>query len=116
MVHGLELETAVEPVQPLGAVDVHGGAHLAGREGLFGAEVGSWHTPVGEGDLHVQHHGADVRDEDVADDGWPVGEVAPAQEVAEDVPVAAHECDFERAGPPCGAELGGAGGEEMGPG
>lgn len=73
VVNSLELQTAVDPIQPRGAVDVHGCAHLALGEGFGGTEVGGRHAPVGQGDLHVQDHGDQVRDEDEADADGPAG-------------------------------------------
>ena len=40
MMHSLELQAAVNEIQPFGAVDVHGGAELALGEGFCVAEVG----------------------------------------------------------------------------
>lgn len=64
VVHGLELETAVDKVQPGGAVDIHGGAQLLLGEGLGGAEVGGRHAPVGECNLDMKRHGDDVGNKD----------------------------------------------------
>lgn len=115
VVDGLELQAAVEEVEPLGAGDIHGGAQLALGEGLGGAEVGGGHAPVGEGDLDVEEHGDAVRDENEADAGRPVGEGAPEQAVAKDGPEARHEGHLEVAGPPGGAELRGARREQVRP-
>lgn len=53
VVHGLELQAAMEEVEPGRAVDVHGGAeHLLGK-GFVHAEVGRAHGEVGERDLDV---------------------------------------------------------------
>ena len=60
VMHGLELQAAVDEVEPGGAIDVHGGAQLALGEGLGVAEVGGGHAPVGEGNLDVQGHGDDM--------------------------------------------------------
>ena len=57
VVHGLELQAAVDEVEPLRAGDVHRCAELALRERLAGAEIRGAGAPVGEGDLHVQGHG-----------------------------------------------------------
>ena len=116
MVHGLELQAAVDEVEPGGTGDVHGGAELLLREALRVAEVGGAHREVGERDLHVQGHGDDVGDEDEGDAEGPGRDGAPEEEVAEEVPVAEHEGDFGRAGPGRGAEVGGAGGEQVQPG
>jgi hypothetical protein len=105
VVHGLELQAAVEPVEPDGAVDVHGGAKLALRERLDGSEVRRRHAPVGQRDLDVQDNGDNVRGEHKGNAVLPRRERAPTQQVAEDVPVAAHECDLDGASPPRGAEL-----------
>lgn len=101
VVDGLELQAAVHKVHPGGAVDVHGGPELALGEGLALAQVGGGHAPVGEGDLDVQRHGDDVADEDEDDAGGPGRDVAPAEDVAEEEPVAGHEGDLGRADPPC---------------
>ena len=57
VVHGLELQAAVDEVEPLRAGDVHGGAELTLSERLARAEIRGAGAPVGEGDLHVQGHG-----------------------------------------------------------
>lgn len=106
---GLELQAAMDEIQPLGAVDVHGGAQLALGEGLRFAEVGGRGGPVGEGDLRVQGHGDDVGNEDEPYAEGPGGDGAPEEEVAEEVPVAEHESDLGGARPGCGAEVHGAG-------
>jgi hypothetical protein len=105
VVYGLELETAVEPIHPCRTIDVHGGAQLALGERLCGSKVGGGHAPVGKRDLYVQDHGDEMREDDIANSNLPGGEINPAEEVAEEVPVAGHEDDLERARPPCGAEL-----------
>jgi hypothetical protein len=53
MMHSLVLQTSVEPIQPSWTVDVHGGAKLALRERLCGAEIGSGHSPMRQRYLHV---------------------------------------------------------------
>lgn len=64
VVDGLELQAAVEEVEPLGAVDVHGGAqHLLG-EALVLAQVGGAHGEMRQRDLHVHGHRHDVADHD----------------------------------------------------
>lgn len=115
VVHGLELETAVDEVQPRGAVDVHGGAQLLLGEGLGGAEVGGRHAPVGERDLHVKRHGDDVGDEDEGHAEGPGGDREPEEAVTEEVPVAGHEEDFGRARPGRGSLVGGARGDQVQP-
>ena len=89
--HGLELQAAMDKVQPGGTVHVHGGAQLALREGFGVAQVRRRHGPVRERDLHVQRHGDDVRDEDEGDAQGPAGQGAPEEAVAEDEPIAEHE-------------------------
>lgn len=100
VVDGLELETAVDEVEPGGAVDIHGGAQLALGEGFGFAEVRGGHGPVGEGDLDVEGHGDDVRDKDESDSDGPTGKGAPEEEVTKDVPVARHHGDLSGADPP----------------
>ena len=115
VVDGLELESAMHPVQPRRTIDVHGRPHLALGKALAGPEVARRHTPVGKCDLNVQRHGDEVGDEDESDADGPGGEVCPDEEVAEEIPVAAHEGDFDGARPPGCAELGRAGGHEVQP-
>ncbi len=105
----------MDEVQPRRAGDVHGGAQLFLREGLGVAEVGGGHGEVGEGDLHVQGHGDDVRDQDEGDAEGPGRDGAPEQEVAEDEPVAEHEGYFGRSRPGRRSEVGGAGGKKVQP-
>lgn len=100
VVDGLELETTVDKVEPGGAVDVHGGTELALREGLGLAQVGVGRSPVGEGDLNVQRHGDNVRNQHKADAGGPVGEGLPEKTVAEEEPVATHENNLSGTDPP----------------
>lgn len=61
---GLELQSAVEEVEPVGTIDVHGRAeHLLGK-GLVHAEIGGAHGEVAERDLHVQGRRDHVADQD----------------------------------------------------
>lgn len=83
VVHSLELEAAVEPVEPGRAVDVHGGAELALGEGFFGAQVGGGHRPVGKRDLHVQDDGHGVAEEDETHASRPVGQRQPHELITE---------------------------------
>jgi hypothetical protein len=105
MVDGLELQAAVEKVQPRRAIDVHGGAQLALRERLAGAEVRGGHAPVREGDLDMQDNGRHVREDDEGDADGPRRQVQPNEAVAEKIPVAAHEGNLQRTGPPGSAQL-----------
>jgi hypothetical protein len=116
VVAGLELKASVEKVQPSRAFDIHGGAELALGEALGWAKVGGRHTPVAEGDLDVQKHGDAVGNEDKSNSDGPGGESAPQKSVAKDGPVASHEGNLNRAGPPSRAKVGGTGGHEVEPG
>lgn len=100
MVDGLELQATVEPVEPRRALNIHGSAHLALRERFGGAKIGGGHSPVGEGDLDVENHSDEVRDQDKANANWPCGECHPDKEVAEEIPVAAHENKLDVTCPP----------------
>lgn len=113
VVDGLELQTAVHKVHPGGAVDVHGGAELALGKGLAVAQVGGGHAPVGEGDLDVQRHGHDVRDEDKGDAEGPGGQGAPDEAVAVEEPVGGHEEHLDGTRPGGGTEIGGTRREEV---
>ena len=107
----------MDKVQPFGAVDVHRGAQLALGEGFRLAEIRCRHAPVGEGDLHVERHRDDVRQEDEGDADGPRGQRAEDKEVAKDEPVAEHENNLGRSDPPsfAAAEGGGLPGEHMEP-
>lgn len=117
MVDSLELETAVDEVEPGRAVDVHGGSELALSEGLSLTKVDGGHSPMGQGDLDVQRHGDNVRDENEDDAGRPVRESPPEEAVAEEEPVASHEGNLSRANPPSSAlsKLRGLLGEDVEP-
>ena len=54
-----------------------------------------------EGDLYVQDHGNHVRDDDESDTNRPCRQCDPDKKVAEEVPVAAHEENFDMSCPPC---------------
>lgn len=98
----------MNPIQPLGTIDIHRGTQLALGERFRGTQVRRWHTPVRQCDLDVEDHGDEMRDEDEGDANGPGGQCAPEKQVAEDIPVACHEDDFDVARPPCCTELGGA--------
>ena len=98
--HDLELQAAVDEVEPGGAVHVHGGAKLSLREGLVLTQVRGGHAPVGQGDLDVQGHGGDVRHQHKGDAASPSGQGAPEEAVAEQEPVAAHEDNLGGSNPP----------------
>lgn len=92
MVDGLELETAVEPVQPGRAVDIHGGAEHLCCKGLGVAQLLGRHAEMRERDLDVEHEGEHVRDKDVGDDHVPGGELLNKVRVPD--PVDAETEDF----------------------
>ncbi|RUP47415.1 hypothetical protein BC936DRAFT_145754 [Jimgerdemannia flammicorona] len=74
VVNDLELQSAVDEVHPLWAVDVHGCAELANNERLVGAHVFHAHAKVGEGDLDVERGGKAIGEEDESNAGRPVRE------------------------------------------
>ena len=106
MVHGLELESAVEEVEPGGTLDVHRCAEHALWEGFGYAEVGSAHGEVGEGDLDVHGHGNGVAEEDEEDAGAGGGDGFVDGQVAEPVPEEELAGHLEVAVPPRGALAG----------
>lgn len=116
VVHGLELQAAVDEVEPLRAGDVHGRAELALREGLAGPEVGGAVAPVREGDLYVQGHSDQVAGEEEDGARGPGGDVAPEQDVEIEEEVDADADDFGGARPPHGALVAGARGDQEAPG
>ena len=106
MVDGLELQAAVEEVQPGGAVDVHGSAQHFLREGLVDAEVGGAHGEVRERNLHMQYGGDHVADEDEGNARAGGGKAPVEDAVAEPCPEEGLAGDFEPAVPPCGTLFG----------
>lgn len=105
MVHSLELQPAVDEVQPFRTVDVHGGSELALREGFGIPEISGRHGPVRQGNLDVQGHCDDVRNQDKSDPGRPVRQCKPHNAVAKPEPVAHNECDLGGSNPPCHSTL-----------
>jgi hypothetical protein len=116
MVHRLELQAAVQEVEPGRAVDVHGGAQLALGERLGGPQVRRRHAPVRQRDLHVQEHRHTVRDQHEADADRPRWQRAPQQAVAEERPVTRHHGQLDGARPPGGAKVRGTWREQVQPG
>ena len=100
VVHCLELQAAVDEVEPFRAGDVHGGAQLLLCEGLAGSEVGGAGAPVREGDLDVQGHGDEVAGQDENGARGPGRDVAPEEDVEVEEEVGADAGDFGRASPP----------------
>jgi len=100
MMDCLELQTAVDEVEPGGAFDVHRGTQLALWERFALAKVGRGHAPMRQGDLDVKGHGDNVRHQDEGHTYCPGRQRAPEQAVAEDVPIAGHEGDLRRPNPP----------------
>lgn len=100
MVNGLELQTAVDKVQPSRAVYIQGSAQLTLRKRFLLAQVGCRHAPVRQGDLHMQRHGDDVGDQDESDADGPCRQRAPEEEIAVQKPVAGYEAYLGRANPP----------------
>lgn len=105
MVDSLELEATVKKIEPLGAVHIQGGAELALGEGLGWAQVGSGHSPVGEGDLDMQQDRDRMGQQNEGHTGWPVRQGAPDERITKQSPVARHEDDLEPSRPPCGSKL-----------
>ena len=108
VVHGLELQSSMYEIQPCGTIDVHGRAELMLRETFPLAEIARRHRPMGEGDLHVQRHGDDVRDQHKHDAKRPGWYAPPYETVPEQKPVHGHEGDLSGTRPRCGAEIRGA--------
>ena len=115
VVHGLELQAAMDEIEPLRTGDIHGSAELTLRKGLAGAEVGGACAPVREGDLHVQGHGDQVTGEDEDGAGGPGRDVTPEEHVEVEEEVGADAEDFSGARPPHLALGAGARGEEEAP-
>ena len=102
---GLELQAAVEEVQPGGAIDVHGGAEHLLRKGLVHAEIGGAHCKVAKGDLHVQQHRDRVADHHEDDAVRERRDTAVEDTVAEPGPKEDVASDLEPSVPPGGTLL-----------
>jgi hypothetical protein len=100
VVHGLELQAAVNEVEPCRARDVHCCAQLALGERLSWAQVGGAGAPVGERNLHVQRHRDEVACDEEDGTGGPGRNVAPEQHVEVKEEITADGGDFGRARPP----------------
>ena len=61
MMNDLELQPAVEPVEPSRGAYIHGSSQGLSSEVLLAGQVLSVHTIVGDVDLQVQYRGCDVR-------------------------------------------------------
>lgn len=64
MVDRLELQPAVQKIQPLRTLNVHGGPQHLLRERLVDAQVGGAHGEMAQGDLDVEGAGDHVADHD----------------------------------------------------
>lgn len=64
MMDRLELETAVEEIQPRRTIDVHGCAEHSLGKRFRRTQVGRRHGEVAECDLYVQRHGDRVARQD----------------------------------------------------
>ena len=113
---GLELQAAVDEVQPGGAVHVHGCAEHFLREGFMHAQVGRRHGEVGQGDLDVERRGHHVRDQDEYDPVPDRGDAPVDGQIAEPVPEEDLAQDFEVTMPPCGAFVGAREEDQVRPG
>lgn len=96
----LELQAAVDKVQPGGTVNIERGAQLPLGKRLGRAELRGGHAPVREGELDVQRHGDHVGDGDKGHAQLPGRQAAPDEHVAVQEPVARHEANLGRPDPP----------------
>jgi len=94
MVYGLKLQATMEPIQPFGAVNIHSRTQLTLGKGFSWAQVSGRHSPVGERDLNVEDNGEAVGNEYEEDARGPVWKSLPNDCIAENGPIAAHECDL----------------------
>lgn len=100
MVDSLELQTAVEEVQPGRTVDVHGGAqHLLGK-GLVDSQVGRGHGEMRQCDLDMQGGSDNVGDQEECEAATPVGDRFVHHAVAKPVPEKDLTTKFEPDVPP----------------
>lgn len=105
VVDGLELEAAVQEIQPRRAVDVHGGAEHFLGERLVHAQVRRAHREVAERDLHVQRRRHHVAGEDEGHPPAAAGDAAVDDAVAEPGPEEDLAGNLEPAVPPGGARF-----------
>ena len=99
----LQMQTSVEPIHPLGAIDIHGGPQHSLGETLRFAQIGSGHGKVRQRDLHVQRHGNHVADHHEAEPVPVGGKAVVQQAVAKPVPEKHQSANLEVAVPCCGA-------------
>lgn len=100
VVDGLELETAMEPVQPGSAINIHRGAKHPLRKGFMHPEVSGRHSEVRKCDLHMQRRGDHMRDHDEYEATARIGNGAVHHIVAEPYPEEYLTRDLEPAVPP----------------
>jgi len=86
MMDRLELQTSMDPIQPRGAIDIHGRAQLLHGPRLVAARCDGRHGEVREGELHMQRHGDHVRDHKEEEALCPGRDRAPHDQVAEPEP------------------------------
>ena len=116
MVHCLELQAAVDEVEPLRAFNVHGRAQLALSEGLRGSEVRSAGAPVRESDLHVEGHCYKMAGQQEYGARLPSRDAAVEEDVEKDDGVDGDSGDFGRPRPPSAAFRMRARGDKVCPG
>lgn len=97
---GLELQSTVEKVEPLGTIDVHGGAEHPLRKGLLHAQICRAHAEVTQRDLNMEGRGDHVADEDEGDAAADARNGSVDDPVAEPGPESDVAGDFEPAVPP----------------
>lgn len=101
MVDRLELQAAVEEVEPLGAVHVHCSPQHALGKGLGDAQVGSAHCKVTERDLDVEWRCDHVADHDKGKAAGCCRDALVDETVAEPSPEEDLTCNLEPSVPPC---------------
>ena len=103
VVHGLELESTMEKVEPLGAVNIHGGAQHTLRERLGNAKVCCRHGEVRKCDLHMHRHCDHVAEQHECDARTSSGNRFVDGEIAEPGPEEQLASDLQVTMPPRGA-------------
>lgn len=98
--NGLKLESAVEEVQPLRTIDIHGCAKHLLRERLIWSKIGGGHREMGDCELNVERHVYHVAYHHEAESCPWCRDRLVDDEVAEPVPEYEIPSDFEIAMPP----------------
>lgn len=83
MMLSLELQSAMNKVEPGRTLNIHRCSQLPLRERLSVSEVGRWHSPVGQCDLYMERCGDHVGHDNKSYAKFACGNVQPEQAISE---------------------------------